>query len=128
MALLTYRLGFPPSVNHYYRTVRRKVRGKNLPTVLLTDRARDYRHEVLESVLRQGRPDRPWAGSISVRVVARPPDRRIRDIDNLWKGIADSLRFSVVIEDDRYIDHLEITRAKPTPEGELIVTIERRSE
>lgn len=122
-AVITMTLPWPPSVNHIYRP----GRGKDRNARFLTKRALDYRDEVAAEVVRQdARPKRPLTGSLSVRVLARPPDRRHRDLDNVWKAMLDAIRHAGVIEDDRFIDRLEIERSAVTPDGEIVVTIARR--
>ena len=61
--------------------------------------------------------------SICVRIVAHPPDRRRRDLDNMLKALLDSLTHAKIWEDDYCIDALEIRRGSPVKGGLLIVDI-----
>lgn len=62
-------------------------------------------------------------GRVSVDIVARPPDRRKRDLDNLFKALLDALSHAGMIEDDSLIDRLSIARGEVIDGGALIVTI-----
>ncbi|MCG7044530.1 RusA family crossover junction endodeoxyribonuclease, partial [Pseudomonas aeruginosa] len=61
-----------------------------------------------------------------VRVVihASPPDRRKRDLDNLLKGLLDSLTKAGAWDDDGLVDDLRIVRGEVKAGGEVLVTIE----
>lgn len=59
----------------------------------------------------------------SVYILARPPDRRKRDLDNLFKPILDSLVDYGAIPDDSMIDNLRIERLSPVKEGQIEVSI-----
>lgn len=111
---MTLTLPFPPNVNHYYRHVG--------PRVLISAQGRAYRANVLASVTEQGAPR--LKGRVRITAIAHPPDRRRRDLDNLWKSVLDSLTHARVIEDDSLIDDLRIARAEPAKPGHLIVTVE----
>lgn len=94
----------PPSTNKIWtvsagRMVRRKA----------------YRRWMDEAVLllRHGLPEIVGKPSIAVHIEANL-DRR-RDLDNVIKPILDALTKAGRIPDDRYIDHIEITRTD-TPE------------
>ena len=77
------------------------------------------------AVLRQGRPAKPLSGRLWVEVLAYPPDRRRRDLDNLGKASFDSLTHALVIEDDGLFDDMRFIRAGTTDGGMLKVTIGR---
>lgn len=82
-----------------------------------------YRHQVLACVL-QAKPAIEVVGnSIAVHIIAHPPDRRRRDLDNLNKAILDSLVFSKVIEDDGLIDKLIIERGVVSAFGRVVVEV-----
>ena len=111
---MTLTLAWPPSVNTYYRHVGHKT--------LISAAGRAYRANVLASVTEQGTPR--TKGRVRVTAIAHPPDKRRRDLDNLWKSLLDSLTHALVIEDDSLIDDLRITRAEPQKPGRIILTIE----
>ena len=100
--MLEIDLPWPPSVNHYWRS----VPGKG---VLISEEGRFYRAEVADQVLIQ-RAGKRLAGRLRVNIQAYPPDRRRRDLDNMLKAILDSLTHAGVWLDDQQIDDLRIVR------------------
>lgn len=122
-------LPWPPSVNTYWRSLvlprKNKTTGKTKPSsvVLLSEDGRKYRELVAGCVLEQGARRHWLSGKLSVEIVALPPDRRARDLDNLPKGVLDSLKAVGIYRDDCDIDDLRITRAALKPGGELRITI-----
>lgn len=111
---------YPPSVNSYWRTVNGRT--------LLSKRAREYKRSVASAVLVHA-ANKHLAGRLEVELVVHPPViNRRRDLDNLTKGVLDSLQTAGVYLDDSQIDKLTIERAAPLPGGVVIVTINKRSE
>jgi crossover junction endodeoxyribonuclease RusA len=53
---------------------------------------------------------------LTVLLIARPPDRRRRDLDNLAKAVLDGMN-GVLYDDDSQIDNLIIRRGGPMPGG-----------
>lgn len=103
---LSLSLPWPPSMNTYWRHI---VMGKRVATIL-SEEARDYRVAVAQQILVQRVPRSSLTGKLAVEITVFPPDRRDRDIDNLPKGILDSLKHANVIRDDADIDDLHIVR------------------
>lgn len=95
-------LPWPPSVNHYWRNVGGKT--------LISAEGRAYRLAVSDQVLLQ-RGAKQLAGRLAVQITAHVPDKRRRDLDNLLKGVLDSMTHAGVWLDDSQIDDLRITRA-----------------
>lgn len=90
-------LPFPPSVNRLWR----QWQGRTL----LSREGRAYRAEAglaLAQVQGFGRR------AVRVHVSAYMPDKRRRDIDNLWKAAGDALQANRVVEDDSQIRDLRI--------------------
>lgn len=56
-------------------------------------------------------------GRIGLALIAYPPDRRRRDLDNLLKGILDGLQYAGLYEDDCQVDDLRISRGKIVQDG-----------
>lgn len=108
-------LPWPPTVNTYWRRVGTKT--------ILSAQARQYRANVIASALEQ-KAQRFAGQKLQVTIEAFPPDRRARDLDNLPKGILDSLQHARVIDDDGNIDRLTIARRAPAKPGRVIVHIE----
>lgn len=110
--MIEVTLPWPPTVNTYYRNVKGKT--------LISEDGRAYRKAVADQVLVQ-RVKRQ-EGSLRVLIEAYPPDRRVRDLDNLLKATLDSLTKAGVWADDSQIDDLRIVRM-PTIGGMVKVEI-----
>lgn len=122
----TITLPFPPSVNAYWGYAVRGGRGRQFVEVYPTAAAKAYRAAVQAVVLREWGVLRRNASRLALLVVAHPPDRRKRDIDNLLKAVLDSLTEARVWIDDEQVDRIEIERGAIRKGGALVVTIEKR--
>ena len=114
---------WPPSVNRYWRHI---TRGALAGRVLISREGRVFRESVRAAVL-QARVPRV-EGRLRVRVIAYPPDRRARDLDNLLKAPLDALQHCGIIADDSAIDALVIERAHVIPDGALTVSVSSYAE
>lgn len=114
---VSFQLPFPPTVNTYWRSLRA---GPMAGRVLVSARGRLYRTTVGQEVMRQRVPRHQLTGKLEVKVLAFPPDRRVRDLDNLWKGLLDSIKAAGVIQDDSEIDYLLIERGPVLTTGGLV--------
>jgi len=113
------QLPWPPTVNHYYTI----SRGKR-PRKILSDAGRAYKKYACECMMVQGVPKlseerRPF----SLRILASPPDRRRRDLDNILKALIDSLVDYGAIPDDWMVDQIMIHRLEPVRDGQIEVHI-----
>lgn len=117
---VAFRLPWPPSVNTYWRSI---MKGPLAGRVLISERGRNYRVAVGEAVLRQCVPRWQLTGKMSINVMACPPDRRKRDLDNLWKSFLDALQHAGVYRDDGEFDDMRIFRGPIMSEGWLHVEI-----
>lgn len=113
---INLEIPWPPSVNHYWRHTARGA--------FLTPKARRYRTDVQASVMNQLGSPGVMSGRLRVSIVARAPDRRIRDLDNLLKGSLDALDHAGVYGDDSQIHHLTIRWGDPIKLGLLLVSVE----
>ena len=107
-------LPWPPSVNHYWKAGRSFRTNK--PNRYLSTKASEFREAVK---LLCGR-SQPCTGRIGIRADVYPPDRRTRDLDNLLKGILDSITAAGVILDDCQIDEICMSR-KAVHKGGMVV-------
>jgi crossover junction endodeoxyribonuclease RusA len=96
--------------------------GKRAATIL-SEQARAYRKAVCAAVLVQRIARGKLTGKLSVSITVCPPDRRARDLDNLPKGILDSLKHAAVIADDSEIDELLIRRVAIVKEGQIRIVL-----
>ena len=108
---ITLHLPYPPSVNHYWGTMGKRrfigAKGKEFRRVVL---------EVSEGVQKA-------EGRLSMRVELYPPDRRVRDIDNITKALLDACMHAGCYDDDSQIDELHIIRREVRKGGGCSVTI-----
>ncbi len=107
-------LPFPPSVNNYWRRVGKRT--------LISKRGRIYRQHVVGAVLLAG-ANCQLKCRLAVLIKAYPPDRKIRDLDNLPKAVLDSLTKASVYEDASPIDDLHIVRMGVCKPGKVEVDI-----
>lgn len=114
----TFRLPYPPSVNHYWRMVRTRHGCR----MLISREGRAYRTAV-GSILASADVHR-LTGRLALRIDVHPPDRRRRDLDNAMKALLDALEHGGAYEDDSQIDHLDIRRGAVIPDGKVAVRIQ----
>jgi crossover junction endodeoxyribonuclease RusA len=114
------RLPWPPSMNHYWLSLRR---GPMAGRVVISGDGKAYRKAVGQIVIAERVPRNRLTGKLAVYVVAFPPDRRARDLDNLWKAMLDSIRHAAVIVDDSEIDDLHVVRGPVRKDGEIVIEI-----
>jgi len=107
-------LPWPPSGNHGTR----HAGGAHY----LTREHIDYRAKVLELVT--GMRQRPPLGRLRVTAHFAVPDKRRRDLDNVWKVASDALQHAGLIWDDSAIDELHLYRTPVVKGGAVNVLIE----
>lgn len=110
-------LPWAPSLNTYWRSLRK---GPLAGRVLISERGRQYRTLV---ALIARKANACVQGKVAVHITAYPPDKRHRDLDNLFKGVLDSLQDARIFENDSLIDDLHIVRREIRTGGELHVTV-----
>lgn len=99
--MIELTLPWPPSNNVYYRNVDGVMK--------ISENGRAYRKAVAGQVLIQ-RGAKQYAGRLAVEIEAHVPDKRRRDLDNLFKSVLDSLTHAGVWLDDSQVDELSIKR------------------
>lgn len=122
---LRFELPWPPSVNHYWQHIVLGGKFKKARVmVFLSDAGKKYRIAALQEIAAQHVPRDAVQGRLGVRIVAYPPDRRgKRDLDNLWKGVLDSLVHARVIADDGDFDDEHIVRGQIRAGGRLSIEL-----
>ena len=117
-------LPWPPSTNRYWRYVGGRV--------LISAHGRQYRQDVarITTLVRaDGQvPRGPIADRVGITIMASPPDRIRRDLDNLLKGLLDALTHAGIWLDDSQVDDLHITRCAPSKPGNVIILIRSLSQ
>lgn len=122
MTEIILTLPYPPSVNHAYKTVRRKSAGGR-PVVIKTADTEAFQWQVRAIVAQQG-AHQHLHGRLSVSYTVCPPDRRKRDIANVEKVLSDALQYAGVFHDDSQIDRLLIERGRVMPDGCIVARIQ----
>jgi crossover junction endodeoxyribonuclease RusA len=123
---LRFSVPWPPTVNTYWDTITLPIKGKpgkRRASVILSARAKDYRLLVAAAVRNQRVACGVLSGKLQLHFDAFPPDRRERDLDNLFKGMLDSLVHAGVMRNDSEIDDLRIVRRHVIPGGTMQVYI-----
>ena len=87
-----FRLPWPPTVNGYWGT--RPSGGK-----FLTRKGKAYRQNALQAIGDVDTRD----DMVGVIAIFNPPDVRIRDVDNYWKGLLDAMTSAGVWVDDSQV-------------------------
>lgn len=116
MDAISYELPWPPSVNALWRMGRGKW--------YMTKEAKNYKDAVYYIVTLLKAPNFDSKQRLSLTILAYPPDKRKRDIDNLVKIVGDSLQAAKVFEDDSQIDRLLVERKEVRKEGRIEVLLE----
>lgn len=106
-------LPWPPTINTYWR--------KNPRGMFITAKGKAYRNDVMWIMKRCKR----IAGSVAVSIVANPPDRRKRDLDNLPKALLDALTHAGLWDDDSQIDELKIVRGQVVKGGRITIDVDQ---
>lgn len=107
-------LPWPPGNNHLFSVFRgRKIKSK---------KGREYTAAVLQQIT-EANQQYQLAGRLKVKILAYPPTRARRDLDNLFKAPLDSLTHAGVIADDSLIDDVRMVRCEVVKGGRLEVVI-----
>ncbi len=85
--------------------------------MVISKEARDYKTTV--NKLSHKWEPRRLEGRLFLQIMAYPPDRRRRDLDNLLKVTIDSIESAGLFDDDSQIDDLHIRRKSPVEGGKL---------
>jgi crossover junction endodeoxyribonuclease RusA len=112
--MIELELPWPPTANTYWR--------RNGGRYFISKRGQDYREYVAKVCYAyQGffvAEDR-----LRLCIKAYPPDKRRRDLDNIFKGLLDSLQHAGLFPDDSQIDKLSIERMSER-DGKITVHVE----
>ncbi len=98
-------LPYPPSVNTYWRR-----REANTTSAI---KARNTEKDV-QQIIRQLKLDIFTKSRLRIKVIADVPDSR-RDLDNILKGLLDSLIHAGFAEDDEQFDDIRVIRGVKVP-------------
>ena len=106
------RLGWPPSVNLMYRS----IRGRNI----LSKKAREYKAEWEGQISGQ-----PEMGPVKVTVILPPPKNFKYDVDNYFKMPLDLLKSKWFNDDSQILDLRGVKKPKdPRKQGYITLIME----
>jgi len=96
---------WPPSVNHYYRSVSLE-RGKGV-RVYVSKEGKEYRKDAISALfpLPAGLPLR---GRLAVSIDLYPPSNRAYDADNRLKPLLDAIEYAGIIENDEQFHEIHV--------------------
>ncbi len=114
--MISITLPYPPTGNHAVKHTRS---GKHYTTA----ETKAYRQHVNLLVASKGAAMR-LSGALAVVVEISPPDRRRRDMDNVWKTLADALTLADLWLDDFQIADLRLIRGAPVKGGAINLEVE----
>ncbi|EPB8530815.1 RusA family crossover junction endodeoxyribonuclease [Escherichia coli] len=103
-------LPYPPTVNTYWRR-----RGS---TYFISEKGKRYRRAVA-LIVRQQRLQLHLSGRLAIKIIAEPPDKRRRDLDNILKAPLDALTHAGLLIDDEQFEEINIVRGQVVPGGRL---------
>jgi crossover junction endodeoxyribonuclease RusA len=109
----TITIPYPPSVNTYWG-----FRGHRR---FLTPKANQFKSAVAQIVSQQ--QINFGNQRLEISITLYPPDRRVRDIDNVVKSTFDALVQAGAFVDDSCIDVLLVQRGEVTKGGKAVVVI-----
>ncbi|HBA9729122.1 TPA: RusA family crossover junction endodeoxyribonuclease [Escherichia coli] len=111
---IEFVLPYPPTVNTYWR--------RHGNTYFISEAGERYRRDVA-LIVRQQRLKLNLSGRLAIKIIAEPPDKRRRDLDNILKAPLDALTHAGLLIDDEQFDEINIVRGLPVPGGRLGVKI-----
>lgn len=114
--MISLTLPYPPSANKLWRA----VQGRNI-------KSGHYREWLSRcaACIAMHQPEK-LTGPYVLTILATPPDRRARDIDNLIKPTSDALALAGVVSNDSQCRSVTArwSGAEPVPHGAITVTLE----
>lgn len=117
--MITIKLPWPPSVNHYYQ--RNRFGG-----VRVSREGKAYRENVFFEIKNQKIPSFKDA-LIKVRAFLYMPDKKKRDGDNVFKALFDALEYTKVFNNDCQVYDCHWTKICDESESGVTLIIEEYS-
>ena len=110
---MIFILPVPPSINHYYGTMRSGQKYIKPAGVA-------FRKEVAALLFQR---IYKMTGRVKIDIRVHFKDKRKRDIDNVIKSLLDALTHAGAWDDDSQIDDLHIMRGEVIKNGKVIIDI-----
>lgn len=110
-------LSYPPTSNTCYPTNKQGRR-------FLSPKGKLYRQGVLADVLEQHCIFKPLQGPLGVSATFFVPDKRKRDLDNLFKALFDALKHANVYMDDDQIIEIHAFKREVVKGGRCEIVLE----
>lgn len=115
---INIKLPWPPTINSYWRHT---TKGH-----YISQKGKDYRNLVYQTCAQSsGIFDK--SQRLEMEILAYPPDKRKRDLDNILKSLLDALMHAGIYPDDSQIDRLMVTRCEPL-DGCVVISISAAKE
>ena len=95
---------------------------RKINTYFVSKAGERYRRAVV-LIVRQQRLKLSLSGRLAIKIIAEPPDKRRRDLDNILKAPLDALTHAGVLMDDEQFDEINIVRGQLVPGGRLGIKI-----
>ena len=110
-------LAYPPTANTMFPTNKQGRR-------FLSPKGKTYRQGVYADVLEQHGIFKPLQGPLRVTVDFYVPDKRKRDLDNLFKALFDALKHANVYMDDQQIVQIHAFKREVVKGGRCELLLE----
>lgn len=118
-------LPYGPSMNTYWRTrviVPKANPKKAFANTYVSEAGIAFQLSV-KAIVHAKHPYAKLLGPLAINVLAHPPDKRARDLDNLLKPILDALMYAGLFEDDSQFSAIFIRRGEVIKGGSMLVQI-----
>lgn len=112
--MLSIDLPFPPTINSYYGRTR-------TGQVFIKAAGKSFRADVITFCMRKR--IKLQTGRLAMFIRVYPPDKRVRDLDNIVKATQDALQKAGAYENDSQIDALNVQRCEQRRGGGVNVVI-----
>lgn len=118
--MVSLTLPWPPTVNTYWKPVIKAGHA----VLCLSKQGEDFRRASIVAARSQGVSARRVDGAVSVTIMAYPPNRRKRDVDNILKATLDAITHIGIWDDDSQVETLHVRRMLPEGEARVEIDIE----
>jgi len=119
MSEIKLTIPYPPSVNHSYGSRINHQR-------YLLPKVRQFRQSVLALFL-ESKQRSLGDDCVMLSLSIFPPDRRVRDIDNILKQLCDALQYSGMINNDKQIRKLYVEFSAVIKGGKVDLHLKREN-